>query len=178
MTFASGKLDPEWALANLERSIALAGAPKLSPWVVEGLVDLAASLPSVATRILAQCQHPATNGTTLAGATKPERSSSSPFVVVILPPSIVVGRSWTTTWGVATSSFASYLTPCEPAAIRRRPFCGRLERSRYSRMAGASCLAAMALWTRALPRAVAIRRPMVRNKSAEPQQTWWNHKGL
>lgn len=77
MTFASGKLNPEWALANLERSIALAGAPKLSHWVVEGLVDLAASLPSVATRILAACQHPATNGTTLAGATKPERSSSS-----------------------------------------------------------------------------------------------------
>jgi hypothetical protein len=53
MTFASGKLNPEWALANLERSIALAGAPKLSHWVVEGLVDLAASLPAVATRILA-----------------------------------------------------------------------------------------------------------------------------
>ena len=58
MTFASGKLDPEWALANLERSMALAGAPKLSHWVVEGLVDLAASLPSVATRILAAMPAP------------------------------------------------------------------------------------------------------------------------
>jgi hypothetical protein len=53
MTFASGKLDPEWALANLERAIALAGAPKLGHWVVERLVDLVASLPAVATRILA-----------------------------------------------------------------------------------------------------------------------------
>jgi hypothetical protein len=59
MTFASAKLDLEWALANLERAIALAGAPKLGEWVVERLVDLVASRPAVATRILAaMLEHP------------------------------------------------------------------------------------------------------------------------
>jgi hypothetical protein len=59
MTFASAKLDPEWALANLERAVALAGAPKLGDWVVERLVDLVASRPAVATRILAaMLEHP------------------------------------------------------------------------------------------------------------------------
>ena len=59
MTFASAKLDPGWALASLERAVALAGAPKLGQWVVERLVDLVASLPAVATRILAaMLEHP------------------------------------------------------------------------------------------------------------------------
>jgi hypothetical protein len=53
MTFASGKLDPDWALENLERVVALAGAPKFGHWVVERLVGLVASQPAVATRILA-----------------------------------------------------------------------------------------------------------------------------
>jgi hypothetical protein len=59
MTFASAKLDPEWTLGNLERAVALAGAPKLGQWVVERLVDLVLSRPAVATRILAgMLEHP------------------------------------------------------------------------------------------------------------------------
>jgi hypothetical protein len=59
MTFASAKLDPEWGLANLERAVVFAGGPKLGHWVVERLVDLVASLPAVATRILAaMLEHP------------------------------------------------------------------------------------------------------------------------
>jgi hypothetical protein len=59
MAFASAKLDPEWELANLERAVALAGAPKLGHWVVERLVDLVAWLPAVAARILAaMLEHP------------------------------------------------------------------------------------------------------------------------
>ena len=44
---------------NLERTVALARAPKLGHWVVERLVDLVASLPAVATRIFAaMLEHP------------------------------------------------------------------------------------------------------------------------
>ena len=53
VTFASGKLDPDWAIENLERAVLLAGAPKLSQWVVEKLAEIATSLPTLATRILA-----------------------------------------------------------------------------------------------------------------------------
>jgi hypothetical protein len=53
MAFASAKLDSEWALANLERAVGLAGAPKLGQWVVERLVDLAESRPGPVTKLLA-----------------------------------------------------------------------------------------------------------------------------
>jgi phenylpyruvate tautomerase PptA (4-oxalocrotonate tautomerase family) len=92
MTFASAKLDRARTLGNLERAVALAGAPKLGHWIVERFDDLVPSRPAVATRILAaMLEHPETNGTTSAGATKLERLSSAPFAVVIPPLSIVAG---------------------------------------------------------------------------------------
>jgi hypothetical protein len=82
MTFASGKLNPEWALANLERSIALARAPKLSHWVVEGLVDLAASLPAVATRILAaMLEHPGNEWDHIGWRDEADTPADSPQLV-------------------------------------------------------------------------------------------------
>jgi hypothetical protein len=59
MTFASAKLDRARTLGNLERAVALAGAPKLGHWVVERFDDLVPSRPAVATRILAaMLEHP------------------------------------------------------------------------------------------------------------------------
>jgi hypothetical protein len=59
MSFVSGKLDEEWALRALERSIDLAGAPRLGDLVVERLVDVVTSEPAAVTRILAaMLRHP------------------------------------------------------------------------------------------------------------------------
>lgn len=53
VTFASGKLDPAWAVSNLEIAVELAGAPRLGRWVVERLAAIAETAPAVASRILA-----------------------------------------------------------------------------------------------------------------------------
>lgn len=59
MSFASGKLDREWALNRLERAVGVAGAPRLGHRVAERLVDTVASDPAAATRILAtMLMHP------------------------------------------------------------------------------------------------------------------------
>ncbi len=52
-TFASGKLDPVWALANLEQCVTLAGAPRVGHLVVKRLAAIASAEPAAAARILA-----------------------------------------------------------------------------------------------------------------------------
>jgi hypothetical protein len=46
-------LELHWALANLQRTVILAGAPQLGGGVTERLAELVASLPAVTTEILA-----------------------------------------------------------------------------------------------------------------------------
>ncbi len=59
MSFASAKLDHEWALPRLERAVSIAGAPHLGHWVAERLVEVAASEPAAVTRIfVSMLAHP------------------------------------------------------------------------------------------------------------------------
>jgi hypothetical protein len=52
--FASGKLDDEWSLRALERSVDLVGAPTLGHLVVERLVDVSTREPARAVNVLAR----------------------------------------------------------------------------------------------------------------------------
>lgn len=52
--FVSGKLDPGWSLAALERSVDRVGAPSFGHPVAKGLVRVSASEPLVAVRILSR----------------------------------------------------------------------------------------------------------------------------
>jgi hypothetical protein len=52
--FASGKLDEEWALDALERSVELVGAPTLSHLVAERLVEVSEDNPVAAVRVFAR----------------------------------------------------------------------------------------------------------------------------
>lgn len=51
---SDGKLDDDWALAALERSVEISGAPTLGHLVAERLVQVAAGEPVAAVRILAR----------------------------------------------------------------------------------------------------------------------------
>jgi len=53
VSFSASKLGAEWAVAALERSVAIAGSPVLPSLVVERLVELARSQPVTAARIVA-----------------------------------------------------------------------------------------------------------------------------
>jgi hypothetical protein len=53
VTFASGKLDPDWSVERLQRAISLVGAPRPGHLVVARLVEVARADPRVAVRILA-----------------------------------------------------------------------------------------------------------------------------